>query len=77
MKKNILWIVKMTTIYSLKGFLLQIFILNMLFAYVPVEGQELKDIRITLDAKNVTLESAFKIIEKQSNLKFFYIESEV
>lgn len=67
----------MTAIYSLRGFILELICFNFLFASVPTEGQELKEIKMNINLKNVTLESAFKEIEKHSNIKFFYVKGEI
>lgn len=77
MKKNIIRIVKMTAYYSLLGFFLQGFIFNLIFAFTPSEGQNLSQIKVTVNLNKVSFESALQHIEKQSSLKFFYVKDEI
>ncbi|MEW6193849.1 MAG: TonB-dependent receptor [Bacteroidota bacterium] len=77
MKKNILWIVKMTAIYSFWGIILQAAIVNLLFASSPSEGQNLRDVKLSVKAINVTFHDALKIIEQKTDFKFNYIEDEI
>ena len=64
----------MMAYYSLIGLLIQGLIVNILFASSPVEGQNMKEIRITINANGVTLEQAFQIIEKKTDFKFVFFE---
>ncbi len=77
MKKNILRIVKMTAIYSFWGIILQAAIVNLLFATSPSEGQNLRDVKLSVKAVNVTFHEALKIIEQKTDFKFNYIEAEI
>jgi len=79
MKKFFLLVLKMTLFYSLVGLLIQSLIVSTLLAF-PVKGQDvndIKDIRIDVNFQNVPIEEAFRIIEKNYNVKFLYINSEI
>ncbi|MEW6193844.1 MAG: TonB-dependent receptor [Bacteroidota bacterium] len=67
----------MTAFYSLLGLLLQGLLVNILFASGSSEGQDLRSIKVTLNVQNVTLEDAILTLEKNSNLKFVYLEEEI
>lgn len=67
----------MTTFYSILGLFLQGILVGILFASSPAEAQNLKDVKITINAKGVTLEQAFQILEKNTNFKFLYTSKEI
>ncbi len=77
MKNNYIRVLKMTAFYSLLGLLLQGFLVSILFASTPSEGQDLRSIKVTLNVQNVTLEDAILTLEKNSNMKFVYLKEEV
>ena len=77
MKKNILRIVKMTAYYSFLGLVLQGLLVNILLAITPAEGQNLRDVKVTVKAVDVTLEQALQLIEQKTNFKFFYVKEEI
>ena len=66
----------MTAYYSFLGLLLQSLILNILFAATYSEAQNLRDIKVSVNNINVTLEQAFQILEQKTNLKFMYYKDE-
>lgn len=67
----------MTAYYSLIGLFLQGFLFNMLLAFTPSEGQNLYQIKVTANLNNVSFESALQHLERESNLKFFYVKDEI
>jgi TonB-linked SusC/RagA family outer membrane protein len=76
MKNKLLRVVKMTIYYSFLGIVLQVFIVNVLLSG-SVEGQNLKNIKVSVNVINVTLEQAFKIIEQETNLYFGYVKDDI
>ncbi|MDR3625810.1 MAG: TonB-dependent receptor, partial [Ignavibacteriaceae bacterium] len=72
MKKNIYRKLKMFACYSVRGLLLQVLFVNLLFAMSPTEAQKLDQIKISVNITNVTLKEALHTIEQKSNLTFFY-----
>jgi outer membrane receptor protein involved in Fe transport len=76
MKNNLLRVVKMTAYYSFLGFILQAFIVNVMLAG-SVEGQNLKNIKVSVNVTSVTLEQAFKVIEQKTNLTFGYVREDI
>lgn len=77
LKKNILLVLKMAAFYTFISLLLQIFIVNLIFASTSSSGQDFHDIKLDINAKSITLEQAFKIIEQKTGFKFTYDHSEV
>lgn len=77
MKKRLLWVLKMATFYSTLGLILQAVCLNIVFAYTSVDAQNLKDVRVRMNAGNITLEQAFKMIERKTDFKFNYNNDQV
>ncbi|MBA4320703.1 MAG: hypothetical protein C0412_20100, partial [Flavobacterium sp.] len=73
MKNNILRIVKMAAFYSLTGIVLQAILVTFLFAS-PSEGQNLRDVKVSVRALNITLEQALQLIEQKTNFKFTFFE---
>jgi len=69
-------IVKMTAYFSFFGLLVQGLLFNILFA-APTNGQDLKNVKITMSAYNITFEQALNQIEKQTDFKFFYVKNEI
>ena len=67
---------KMTFYFSFLGLLLQGMLLNFLFA-LPANGQDLKDVKVTINVRNITFEQALKQIEEETDFKFFYLKDEV
>src|SRR3989339_958657 len=76
MKNNLIRIVKMMAFYSFLGLVLQGALVTILLA-TPAEGQNLRDIKVTVKAVDVTLEQALQIIEEKKNFKFFYVKEEI
>ncbi|NJD21705.1 MAG: TonB-dependent receptor [Melioribacter sp.] len=74
MKNNFIRIVKMTAYYSFLGLILQGLLVNLLFAITPAEGQNLRDVKVSVNAVNVSLEEALQIIESKTNFKFIFFE---
>ncbi|MHB1686197.1 MAG: TonB-dependent receptor [Ignavibacteriaceae bacterium] len=77
MKKSITKVVKMIAFYSCMGFILQTFLASILFATTPTTGQDLHDIKISINVNNINLGQAFDQIEKNTNFKFFYVREEI
>jgi len=77
MKNYIMRIVKMAAYYSLMGLFLQGLLVNILFAITPAEGQNLRDIKVSVKAVDVTLEQALQMIEKKTNFKFSFSKDEI
>lgn len=67
----------MTAQYSFWGLVIQTLIVSLLFASSPAEGQNLKDIKVTVKIVNVTFQEALDIIEQKTNFKFNYIQEEI
>lgn len=67
----------MVAFYSFLGILLQGVIVNLLLAYSPTEGQNLRDIKITVNVNKITLQEAIEEIEKNSNFNFLYSGDEI
>jgi outer membrane receptor protein involved in Fe transport len=67
----------MTAYYSFLGLILQGILVNILFAFTPAEGQNLRDIKVSVKAIDVTLEDAFKLIEGKTNFKFLYNDQQI
>jgi outer membrane receptor protein involved in Fe transport len=74
MKNYIIWTIKMVALYSFLGLILQGILVNLLFASTPAEGQNLRDVKVSVNAVSVTLEQALQIIEKKTNFKFIFFE---
>ncbi|MGD8779137.1 MAG: TonB-dependent receptor [Ignavibacteria bacterium] len=77
MKKKLIRIVKVTTFFTITSIILQILLVNMIFAAESVKGQELENIAISIDIKEVTLKKALKEIEKKTEYKFVFAEKEI
>lgn len=77
MKKNILRALKMTAYYSFLGVLFQALLVNIMIASSPAEGQNLRDIKLSMKAVNVSLEEAFKIVEQKTNFVFTYSKEDI
>jgi TonB-dependent starch-binding outer membrane protein SusC len=67
----------MLVYYSFMGLVLQGILVNLLLAVTPAEGQNLRDIKISVKAVNVTLEQALQIIEQKTKFKFSYSKEEI
>ncbi len=76
MKNNLIRIVKMMAFYSFLGLVLQGVLVTILLAS-PAEGQNLRDIKVSVKAIDVTLEQALQIIEQKTNFKFFYVKEDI
>jgi hypothetical protein len=63
--------------YSLLGFMLQGIVMNHVLAFQYTEDKKLEEVKIKLSRGDVSLEQAFRIIEQQSDFKFFYIKEDV
>ncbi len=67
----------MTAVFSFWGIVLQALIVNILFASVPAEGQNLRDVKVTVKAVNVTFQDALLILERKTDFKFNFISEEI
>ena len=76
MKKNIIQALKMAVKYSFIGFVAQTLVVSIMLA-LPAEGQNLKDVKVNVNAVNVTLEQAFKLVEQKTSFKFIYDVNEI
>lgn len=77
MKKRIIWIVKMATFYSMIGIFLQGLAVSILLASTPTEAQNPREVKIKINAVNITLEKTFQLIEKNTNYRFLYNSKEI
>lgn len=77
MKKKLIWILKMSVYYSSLGLLIQAILVNALFAISPTIGQNLRYLKINVNAANVTFEEALNIIEEKTTFRFSYIDDEI
>ena len=77
MKKNIIRKLKMAAYYSFLGVIFQGIILNVLLAASPMEGQNLKDVKVSISLNNVSFEQALLQIEKSTDFKFFYVKEDI
>jgi hypothetical protein len=77
MKKKVSWILKMAAFYSILGLILQGIFVNVLLAVTPIAGQDLKDVKMTINLQNVSLEEVFKTVEQNSDFRFVYIDKEI
>ncbi len=64
----------MAVYYSFLGLILQGVLVNLLFAFSLAEGQNLRDVKVSVNAINVSLEQALQIIERKTNFKFVFFE---
>lgn len=67
----------MATFYSFSGILLQALLVNILFASIPTEGQNLRNVKINVSAANVSLEKALKIVGEKTGFTFTYRADEI
>ncbi len=67
----------MAAIYSLRGIILQVFFVNLLFAMTLTNAQKIDQIKISLNITNVSLKEAIHTIEQKSGLVFSYNTNEV
>jgi outer membrane receptor protein involved in Fe transport len=77
MKQTIAGRIHMAAYYSFLGLMLQGMLVNVLLACSPAEGQNLGDVRLSIVAREVTLEHLFQLIEEKSHFKFSYIRDEL
>ncbi len=77
MKKYLIRIIKMTAFLSIIGIIFQALFVNMIFAASPAKAQNLSNIKITLEIKNVTLKKALDQIQNQTGYRFVYSNSEI
>lgn len=64
----------MTAYYSFLGLILQGVLVNLLFAFTSAEGQNLRDVKVSVNVVNVSLEQALQIIESKTQFKFIFFE---
>jgi|GEM_PF-709368 len=76
MKNNIKRIIRMTAFYSFAGLILQSLIINILFAASVSEAQNLREIKVNIQNVNITLEQAFQLLEKKTDIKFMYFKDD-
>jgi len=67
----------MAVFYSFLGLLLQGVLVNMLFALTPAEGQNLRDIKLSVNAVNISLGEALQIIEQKTSFKFLFNDDQI
>ena len=67
----------MVAYYSFFGLILQGLIVNILFATSSTEGQNLREVKVTMSSSNIKLGEAFKIIEKNTNFRFLYNDQDI
>lgn len=75
--KKIIRIITMTTFYATLGVLLQLFVVNMLFAVTPINAQKLDHVFVNANFENESLGRVLSEIEKQTDYKFFYVKDEI
>ncbi len=75
--KKIIRIITMTTFYATVGLVLQLFIVNMLFAITPVNAQKLDHVFVNANFNNESLGRVLSEIERQTDYKFFYVKDEI
>jgi outer membrane receptor protein involved in Fe transport len=75
-KISLLRVLKMTAYFSIFGLFLQAIFFNFIFASTS-SGQDLKEVKVTMSAYNVTFDQALKQIEKSTDFKFLYADQEL
>ncbi|MEN7551620.1 TonB-dependent receptor [Rapidithrix thailandica] len=61
---------------TLIGIVLQCVLTGVLFAH-NLEGQQLREVKVNIQAHDITLEEALTLIEKQTQFKFSYVRSQI
>jgi len=74
MENNLIRKVKMAAYYSFLGLILQGVLVNLLFAIAPAEGQNLRDVKVSINAVDVSLEQALQILQQKTKFKFIFFE---
>ena len=77
MKNKLLFVIKMSIVYTIIGLLLQSFFVSFIFALSPVKAQKLDEIIISVNLENKSLERVFSEIENQIDYKFFYVKEDI
>jgi len=77
MKNNLLLIIRITAFHILMGFMLQGLGMNKVLASQRQEDGKLEDVKIKMSVGDISLEQALRLIEQQTDLKFFYIKEDV
>ena len=67
----------MAVFYSFLGLLLQGILVNLLFALTPAEGQNLRDVKVSVKAVDITLGQALQIIEQKTKFRFLYNDEQM
>lgn len=67
----------MTVRFSFLGILLQGIFVSLLFASNSITGQDLNEVKITINAVNVPLVQTFRMIEERTDFRFVYIDKEI
>jgi outer membrane receptor protein involved in Fe transport len=75
-KISLLRVLKMTAYFSVFGLFLQAIFFNFIFASTS-SGQDLKEVKVTMSAYNVTFDQALKQIEKSTDFKFLYADQDL
>jgi hypothetical protein len=70
-------ILRFIMVYSFIELALQGIGMNCVFAFQRLDDKKFADVRIKITNNEVPLEQLFRIIEQQTNLKFFYIKEDV
>jgi hypothetical protein len=74
MKRDIFKVIMFASIYNIIGIVLMV---NVLFAFSPAEGQDLKNVKVTMTTKDATFEQAIKLLEKKTDFVFTYHVEEI
>ena len=74
--QSFLRFIKMTAYFSFLVLILQGMIINILIA-APASGQDLKSVKVTMSAYNITFEQALQQIETKTDFKFTYSPDEI
>ncbi len=69
--------IKKHSAFITMGLILQMFMVNLIFATSRVEGQDFNRVHVTLNLTNSNLEKVFDEIESQTQYKFFYIKDDI
>lgn len=77
MKNKILRVIRMAAFYSVLGIIIQAFIVNILFAVSPVEGQIPSNVKVNLNVSNASLEQVLNIIEQKTHFTFSYFKDDI
>src|SRR5690606_26454820 len=80
MKKNLLWLFKMSSKIAFYGLLTQAFFITVLHAHDGAAQKNVKSVKetnISLNLNDATVEDVFQAVEQRSDFVFFYDRSEI